>query len=360
MSKEQYKDANWLYKQYVELGKLQLEISEECGVGRQCIGRFLRKYGISRKDQFLRRSQKIAASRGGILISTEYINNYSKLLWRCSEGHEWEADFNAVSGGTWCPECVRVSISHTLQHAINLGISKGGRCLSKEYINSKTKMLWECAEGHRWEADFNAVSGGTWCPICASVQSGLKKRLSLQDVISSAKDRGLTFLENEYRGSHIKHLYRCSSGHVFEMRPSNVNAGIGCPRCSRKPLIKENKFRDALEATLGYKFPSIRPEWLINPVTGHRLEIDGYNEELKLGFERSGRQHFEYVEFFHRTYANFESQQGRDRHKARILSERGIFMLYPTYKLKEEDFHKFIVDAIRREPQRDGRGHKIR
>ena len=29
--------------------------------------------------------------------------------------------------------------------------NKSGKLISTEYINSDTKMLWECLEGHQWE-----------------------------------------------------------------------------------------------------------------------------------------------------------------------------------------------------------------
>jgi hypothetical protein len=32
-----------------------------------------------------------------------------------------------------------------------------GKCLSKNYIDSSTKLLWECAAGHQWEARPNDV-----------------------------------------------------------------------------------------------------------------------------------------------------------------------------------------------------------
>ena len=32
---------------------------------------------------------------------------------------------------------------------------KGGECLSAEYKHSVTKMAWKCSEGHEWQARFN-------------------------------------------------------------------------------------------------------------------------------------------------------------------------------------------------------------
>lgn len=44
---------------------------------------------------------------------------------------------------------------------------KNGKCLSKKYINSQTKLTWQCREGHIWKAIPNNIKNGKWCPYCA-------------------------------------------------------------------------------------------------------------------------------------------------------------------------------------------------
>lgn len=39
--------------------------------------------------------------------------------------------------------------------------------MSNVYINSKKKILWECADGHQWEAMPTDVKNKkSWCPVC--------------------------------------------------------------------------------------------------------------------------------------------------------------------------------------------------
>lgn len=55
----------------------------------------------------------------------------------------------------------------TIQEMNSLAESMGGKCLSKEYVSTKTKLRWRCANEHEFEATPNAVKNqGTWCPIC--------------------------------------------------------------------------------------------------------------------------------------------------------------------------------------------------
>lgn len=52
--------------------------------------------------------QKCAEFRGGKLLSEEYDGNPArKLLWQCHEGHRFEASPKLIlEGGHWCPECL--------------------------------------------------------------------------------------------------------------------------------------------------------------------------------------------------------------------------------------------------------------
>jgi hypothetical protein len=119
--------------------------------------------------------QDEARRHGGKLLSTEYLDSHSPLLWECQEGHRWEATAAKVRYGTWCPQCAgkaRLSIEEMQA----LAGSRGGKCLSKRYVNNRTPLKWRCAKGHVWKASPNMIkpSGygerGTWCPTCARVK----------------------------------------------------------------------------------------------------------------------------------------------------------------------------------------------
>lgn len=49
--------------------------------------------------------KKLAMNRGGECLSTVYINYNTKLTWRCSLGHIWEAIGYSIERGHWCPRC---------------------------------------------------------------------------------------------------------------------------------------------------------------------------------------------------------------------------------------------------------------
>ncbi|CAE7357508.1 unnamed protein product [Symbiodinium sp. CCMP2592] len=120
--------------------------------------------GKARLD--LHQLQEHAARRGGECLATEYVNNKSKVTWKCEHGHTWQASSDDVlNRGHWCPHCRKIGLLRVRDHAASLG----GRCLARSYKNSSEKLLWECKEGHRWPATTKAVLyGKTWCPQCAA------------------------------------------------------------------------------------------------------------------------------------------------------------------------------------------------
>ena len=90
----------------------------------------------------------------------------------------------------------------------------------------------------------------------------------------------------------------------------------------KKESAGEKRAREVLERRLGIPFTSIRPDWLKGE-KGANLEIDGYNEEHRIGFEFNGIQHYE-KGHFGMDEKKFAEQVGRDKFKYEIFLTRGI------------------------------------
>jgi hypothetical protein len=108
--------------------------------------------------------QEIAAERGGRCLSTEYVNSSTKLKWECALGHVWEATPQAIKKGKWCVECA--GSQFTIEAMQKIASERGGKCLSDRYVNTSTKLKWECDKGHTWEATPSVIRKGDWCPEC--------------------------------------------------------------------------------------------------------------------------------------------------------------------------------------------------
>jgi hypothetical protein len=118
---------------------------------------------------------------------------------------------------------------------------------------------------------------------------------------------------------------------------------------SHKPENKtENMCRKIIEKIYNKKFPSIRPDFLKNPITGKNLEIDCYNQELRIGLEYNGAQHYKYTPHFHKTKTNFYSQVHRDDWKRKRLNEMGIRLIEVPYWVMPIDLENYITNELKK------------
>ena len=174
---------------------------------------------------------KFAEKKGGKLLTTVYIDNKTKMLWECKERHQWEAMSSTITDQkSWCPVCAGSIV--TLSDVRHLAILKGGRCLSNEYINSTTNLLWECKKGHQWHASQNSIKQNHWCPTCAD------NRLTIEEMRQIAESKGGRCINAVYI-PQTKMLWECENGHQWEAKGSRIKAGHWCPKCSKRLPIKD-------------------------------------------------------------------------------------------------------------------------
>jgi len=120
----------------------------------------------------------LAEGHGGKLLSKTYFGAHRKLTWRCSKGHIWEAEANTIKRGGWCLRCAGKALL-TIQEMQELAAERGGKCLSKKYINSHTRIKWQCEKGHQWESTPVSIKRGSWCPDCGIKQIWETRRSKL-------------------------------------------------------------------------------------------------------------------------------------------------------------------------------------
>jgi hypothetical protein len=268
------------------------------------------------------------------------------MQWKCKENHTWPATFKNIKKGSWCPTCA-IKNKSTLEECQELAISRGGKCLSTEYINANISMEWKCKEETHpsWLATFSSLkSHKSWCPTCAG-----KAKSTLEECQELAISRGGKCLSTEYINAHISMEWKCKEEtHLSWLANfrSLKNSGSWCPYCSKSR--SEKLCREILEEYTGLPFASIRPDYLKN-ITGYNLELDGFCEDLRLAFEYQGKQHYEYIPHFHRNEGDFERQQERDKLKLELCKKHNIDVLIIPHTLSyqnENELRIFIKEEL--------------
>ncbi len=147
--------------------------------------------------------------------------------------------------------------------------------------------------------------------ICISV---------LYILYQSFKNRGTTYL---YKGLSAKDTRRIAS----------------------IPSSREEQCRNIFEKIFQVPFIKQRPEWLVNPKTNYKLELDGYADiptpmGRGIAFEYNGQQHYEFKPKFHENVEEFENQKFRDITKIEKCKDKGVLLIVIPYIVK--DLEKFI------------------
>jgi hypothetical protein len=352
---------------------------------------------------------KIAQERGGTCLSKKFVNVSTHLQWRCSDGHVWEAKPNNILNGRWCPKCARKKIAdkqrHSIDEMIELARSRGGECLSKTYVNNRTRLEWKCSRGHRWGATPHHIILGTWCPTCADEATGIRNRkysiedmqrvaherggeclsenfisldrnlewrcskghrwkaraynviskvswcpycsgnarLTIDDMRQIAKQRHGICLSEEYINSSTKLKWQCNDKHEWEANPSKILGSQWCPICSIG--LGERICRIFFEKLFDRSFPKSRPKWLKNK-DGNQMELDGHCKSLNLAFEHQGEQHFAHKKHFHSEEA-FQKRKHDDLTKEELCKKHEILLIkvpeIPRF-LDVPDVKSYIID----------------
>jgi hypothetical protein len=288
----------------------------------------------SDKSQYIRLARSIAKSRKGKCLSKVCNSKREKLQWACSSGHKWKQCLTEVQGsehsgrkGTWCPLCAG-NKKKDLKFYQNLAKERGGRCLSKNYTNSKQKGKWKCLT-HKltWQATFGSVSAGRWCQLCANQKRSdqKKQQINLRDVREVAKALGGKCLSKEGILS-TPLTWECAHGHRWNALFYRVKVeGTWCPECATG--FGERVVRHYFEQCFQTTFSRSRPKWLRNTKSGKPLELDGYNEDLKLAFEHHGGHHYGLNNEFTRSKKEQRNLEARDKLKIRLLKLAGIRLI---------------------------------
>ena len=115
----------------------------------------------------------------------------------------------------------------------------------------------------------------------------------------------------------------------------------------KKTSSGELECRRVLQKIFNKPFNTIRPDFLRNPVTGDNfnLELDCYDDSLKLGVEYQGQQHYKYIPYFHKNKEAFRNQCYRDELKRRMCRDNRINLIEVPHTIKVQN----IEDYIRKE-----------
>jgi len=247
------------------LPSINSKLKMECAIGHQWNGTLdqiitrwcVKCNRIEKQKQKLESLKAFAVDRGGKCLSLNYVNINENLDWECKEGHKWRASANTMvhKKMNWCPDCPKVfryrkpkKTKFSIQDMQDNAHKKGGKCLTENYINSRTKMQWECSEGHKWfQFGHVILKNRSWCPTCSMIKMAEKQKSdNFERMKKYASKKGGKILSEIYISSVSKLTWQCSERHSFEATPTYIKSyNYWCPHC--KGITNEYLLKQRLE-----------------------------------------------------------------------------------------------------------------
>lgn len=219
-----------------------------------------------------------AKIKGGKCLTKDYKLAKTKIKWQCNIGHIWMAPFDSIVKGKWCQKCY----THRLEDCVEHAASRGGKCLSTEYIANKLPLIWECDNGHIWESSLNdAVNKNTWCVRC---NKELRIKKYYDECTNHATSKGGKCLSDEYIDMHTKMKWSCHKGHIWDAKFNDIkNCGHWCPSCG----LVVSKAQIKIHKTISAYFPDLdiilNDTKIIKP-----MDLDIFIPSLNAGIEYDG------------------------------------------------------------------------
>lgn len=104
----------------------------------------------------------------------------------------------------------------------------------------------------------------------------------------------------------------------------------------------EAECRRCAEEIFGVKFKKGFPKWLLSDKK-RQMEIDVYNEKLKIGIEYNGEQHYNPKSSLHKSKKDFEELKKRDILKRQLCDKNGVYLITVPYTVPLEQIKDYIL-----------------
>jgi hypothetical protein len=164
----------------------------------------------------------------------------------------------------------------------------------------------------------------------------------LSKIVHSKKGIILSDITN-YKNSSSNITIKCKCGYKFNMNLISLRNNKFCYACNDN--TKEGLTKKIIEKLTGKQFLKVKPHWLING-NGNVMEIDMYNDELKIGIEYNGSQHLN-VGYHIKTDEKLQIRIQDDKIKNDLCKSHGINLITIHHDLQtEEDIKTFLVISL--------------
>ena len=210
------------------------------------------------------------------LLAKEYINSQTKMPFSCPDcthnifWMSW-ADFR---NNRRCSQCRSNKLTLEFIKEETMKIAIGYKCLADVYVNTQTKMLFICDQGHQFEATWSNFSNHTRCPRCWEERRIIHDEESLQNVAwyrsvitrySNENFNKYGYLINPNKlergeGYHLDHIYSVRDGFNNGILPQIIASPTNLQLLSSIDNQSKNRRSDMTKEELFEKYSEFNKE----------------------------------------------------------------------------------------------------
>ena len=294
--------------------------------GRGCSVCAIINKGKNRTLSYNQVKEYIEQYDGYTLLSTEYINNSTKLFIQCPQKHKFEMRLYDFKHGYRCPICAG-NKKLTYEQVRTFVNNEGYELLTTHYSNNSTKLTFTCPKNHTFKMKLSSFRNDSQrCPICANEKKGDNRRLEYFYVKNLIEKEKYTLVSDTYKNNHQKLSLVCPNKHETKISFGMFNNGCRCKICTGVGRsIAEKEIAEYVKSIYTRTIIPNDRKTIYNHWTKKWLELDIWLPVHKKAIEFNGK-------YWHST----EDKKWLDEMKKKQCIQKGICLLI----IKEENWLK--------------------
>lgn len=218
------------------------------------------EYNLGKKTITYEHVKSEFEKRGYVLLEDCYINNSTKMKYKCPKHPDAELSiiWSSFNRNIGCWHCGQEQSVNSRRHSIGTiqeeFKKRGFQLIEKEYLNANQRLKFICPKhpDKDTSVSYSNLKKGRGCKYCGyerrsdiirnkpKIKKDDPRRLDIEYVKSEFEKRGYTLLEKEYINNSTKMSYRCPIHPDKNMSVSWGNFfrhGSGCPYCAGRVNI---------------------------------------------------------------------------------------------------------------------------
>lgn len=289
--------------------------------------------------------KKLKSLRKTFIVVGKYVNSSTLLDHKCLKCDTiWKSSPKSIiHQNTGCPKCA--GTLRWTRESYQEKIKSKQIKLIGNFINTRKKTFHLCLTcSNKWETKPANVLIGKGCPICSLKKQTISRtipRAVYVDIIKKMSPN--VILIGDYERGRTKCLHKCLKClHEWDVIPSAIARGRGCPKC------KESKLEQKVASILENLKISFKRQFSFETCRHKKkLRFDFYIPKKNIAIECQGEQHYRPWAFSKNISKEDELKQfklikKRDMIKVKFCKKNKVKLLLIKYNLKVPQIERLV------------------